>query len=542
MVISNKKIREKKGAVNVIMGTVNIRLCNDNDTNRIVQLLKKNKFYIGKFKPDFDETYYREIQNKRGMLFSALAEVGEDIICFIAVYKMGCQRVAKRNEVFISSFIIDKKYRNSFYKIFDLLFLVIAEIFKKGFSIITSEVTYDNYLSIHLLKKMGFVLLNKKPDLYNNLVLHNYVCGLIRFLGITHINKREELKKLLPYIRKKDMLQLNNTESPNLIWQTYNLNSVRINILFFTLDGSAVGFEIDHLIKIVPHKNFAQKLDISNYSNTDQNIKVFCDNQAYVMTVAAHNSLELNLSKKYQTIQIGFQDYIFNLNIPDFVNDATQESIMKINDGFNIHITKGILNIDGKLREVWPSIIAPYSTAGITPKSLQIYNFSKFNKNHIRIEEFTDKAILRRDYLYKGNAISIYTSYKLLTDSIIEPFYLIVLDDLSYCCRFSTKKGNIYSSIYDCNDRDSYSEEIIFKNFKKCDINTKQIESVNICYKNTEYNINFSKNTEIFQNCNCIIALQKVQSDYNCVQDNYINLGEIHIKKIVKESHHVSSQ
>lgn len=520
------------------MKNIIVKLSTECDTPKIIDLLKRNRFYIGKYKSDLTEEYYDDIQEKRGMIFSVIAEKSNEIIGFLAVYKSGCQRIAKENEVFISSFLIDKKYRNSYYTLYDMFLFAVEEIIKRGYTIISSEVSYDNYLSLHILRKVGFVLLDNIPDIYNNLVLHNYVCGLTKMLEINSQTKKSTLMKLLPYIKKKDLLRTNEKIEKEYVLQTYDLPCGLSNILFHVNSGSPVGVEIREKFKIFPQGKSLCRYTLYNLSNKPEKVYIFFNNYELLQTLASHTCKEIEIPANCKNFKILLKDinYSFNLDVIKPSDFRNQSFIKQLSDCFEVNCNTGVLNIvdkNIKFREIWPSLTSPYLTAGIIPNEFAKQDYYQINNKFVLLEK-NDFIIVKREYIYEENRVSISTSYKSLTFLKIDPFYQIVLDDLHYLCEFQFEGKLLDYAKYNPNDRSSYTEEIMFEDFK---CNNSKINDINVIvkYDNTKYRIEFPKNTKIFMNCNCIIARQSLNDNFITNKDNYISLGEIIIIKYKEE-------
>lgn len=464
------------------------------------------------------------------MLFSVVAEKEHDLIGFLAVYKTGCQRIAMENEVFISSFLIDKKYRNAYYTLYDMFLFAVEEIIKRGYTIISSEVTYDNTLSLHILKKVGFVLLDNVPDIYNNFVLHNYVYGMTRLLEIDSNKDKSTLLKLLPYVKRKELLKTNDTISKKLVWQTYILPCGLSNVLFEINSGNPVGIEITNKFKCIPNMKSSCCYMLYNLSNETQNIHISSEEYRITITLEAHTRKQIEIPTQYKRLKILLKNlnYKFNLDVMKSYNNI--DSIKKLNNSFKIDYKTGVLSIINKnlkLREIWPSLTSPYLTAGIIPNSFAKSDYYQINSNEFALIEKRNNIVIKRIYLYNEDCILISTYYNSLAPIKIDPFYQIVLDDLNYTCEFKLNDKMLYSTKYDSKDRNSYTEEIMFENFKHNGNAFNDVEAI-IKYNDIKYNIIFPKNTKIFLNCNCIVVRQNINATKP--NDDFIHLGNIVIK------------
>ena len=73
----------------------------ERDVESVVNLLKRNKYYLGKLDPDLTAERYIEYQDRRGFQFAVVAKVDDEVIGHIALYLNGNQGLHKKNRLFL---------------------------------------------------------------------------------------------------------------------------------------------------------------------------------------------------------------------------------------------------------------------------------------------------------------------------------------------------------------------------------------------------------------------------------------------------------
>ena len=73
----------------------------------VVNLLKRNKYYLGKLDPDLTAERYIEYQDRRGFQFAVVAKVDDEVIGHIALYLNGNQGVAQKKQIILGTALVD---------------------------------------------------------------------------------------------------------------------------------------------------------------------------------------------------------------------------------------------------------------------------------------------------------------------------------------------------------------------------------------------------------------------------------------------------
>ena len=162
------------------MSKITYEFYSEKDAAAVAELMRNNKFWIGKFDKNLTGEKFVDYQRRKGTIFGIVGKKNNKVVSYVAAYKTGGQKVANKNQVFICALIIDQKYRMSVFSIADMFSLLIKELVNLGYNDLICEVAKDNYPSFYMMRKCGFVIIDEQPTLYGDYVLHNYLPGVIK--------------------------------------------------------------------------------------------------------------------------------------------------------------------------------------------------------------------------------------------------------------------------------------------------------------------------------------------------------------------------
>lgn len=186
-----------------------------NDADSVAELMVRNKFWIGRFKKNLTGEMFNEFNEIKGLEFGVVGRIEGRIISFVGAYRLGSQRVCSPNQIIMSGLLIDSKYRQAVYSISEMFSLVLHRAMECGFSDLISEVNKSNYPSLFLMRKTGFIVLDARPTVYGEIVLHNYLPAISECVESDILLEKNVLDKVLQPLDKKKLLneaeRINNT-------------------------------------------------------------------------------------------------------------------------------------------------------------------------------------------------------------------------------------------------------------------------------------------------------------------------------------------
>ncbi|MDR2024147.1 MAG: hypothetical protein LBQ71_13100 [Hungatella sp.] len=518
------------------------------DIPELVAMLKKNNFYLARLCPSITPEKFEEVQVKRGLLFAGIARNDGDIIAYMAVYKNGCLKIAKQNQVYISSMLIDCKFHKSLYTLMDLYSLVMSEILKRGYTDIVAEVNENNLSSLFLLRKFGFILMNNKPDLYENLVLHNYAYGISKFIAENESGELNISRALscFPVVNKR----LAKSEDPvcydKYIEQNYKCREREMCILINIHTGYACGIEMHHILKVYPVNSRKKMYLIENRLNIRQSVKIFqyCRKKMIYfqeITLNTEDQVEWKIMDKTDKFIITGVELKFSICFypkEDMEKDQKEDRI-NFDETRRLDCRTGIFQLyhgTGMFfKEMWPCVTYPYLVGHLVPKHYEL-NHGIFKNGKCETEEITEQFILNRIYCVEKNKVSISTRMILKNKEIkIDPLFHIMLDDLQYRCQFTTEKSFVEKR-FNSEDKIFCNEEVIYEDFLKENYTTERLKEIKIQAGKNVYQIYMEKPAACFYQFNYIGFKVYKQSDYYKdgwkAENGRIDFGTITIEKL----------
>jgi hypothetical protein len=247
---------------------ITFSLFQESDAQQVVDLLNRNRFYLGEIKKVTVEEYLY-VQKGRGMLFSAVAKDQGKVIGMLAAYQTSGQKVAKKYQVFLGTMVLDLEYRLS-YKVFSGLHdEILKEIVSHGFLEILSEVNPQNKQSLHVLLKYGFVVLDDSEDIFGYLTLHNYYPAILKLAGTQNIDAyMDEFFASLPPVNKSTMLKPKQRIHDKYIEYEYYIDKQKIFLWIDVANVKADGIHVPDQISILPDIEKHGDYIVSNLSTT----------------------------------------------------------------------------------------------------------------------------------------------------------------------------------------------------------------------------------------------------------------------------------
>ena len=121
------------------MSQVHYRFYEDRDAEGILDLFKRNAFYLGR-RP-VSAAQFRESLTDRGAYFAVIGEDDERIIAYLAAYPAGDGKVCRKHQVVMGGLLVDEKYRGKLYSISTIYTMAVRKIIDMHtFTTIISEV------------------------------------------------------------------------------------------------------------------------------------------------------------------------------------------------------------------------------------------------------------------------------------------------------------------------------------------------------------------------------------------------------------------
>jgi len=450
------------------------RLYKEDDAAQLAQLFYRNRFYLGKTGKLLEPEEYVAIQKRRGLLFAIVAELDGEIIAHVGVYPAGCQRVANTREVFMDSFLIDKKYRTRIYSLYTMYSQTLYHLYEfyPSVRVMISEVNFVNKESMYLQRQFGGILLGDKADMYGQLELYNFSPALL-YVGGPMVRKGQltEVRTALPPTRKSEYTVVEPVLEGRYVEKTMNMFGEDLTLSLDLVSENVAGVAVDSTklsAKVLPD---GKTLVLENGSDQPMQVHVdFLDRECRMvepefatilqtaagrdLAVAAGDAVRTEIPAGIRSAEIGTDRSEFTFALPVYCEEEQESRIISFSGGtFSLDVNTGFLQVkSGKdlFREQWPCLSVPYLTGWIKPDRSKVMRVSDETPQGCTVTQVRDDYDVRREYRADGNCVTIHTKVLLKDEAAkIEPQFHITLDDVTGRVNFYADGKLLHSKVCD---------------------------------------------------------------------------------------------
>ena len=455
------------------------RLYTDDDAAQLADLFYRNRFYLGKTGKLLDAEEYRAIQKRRGLLFAIVAELDGQIIAHVGVYPAGCQRVAGPKEVFMDSFLIDKKYRTRIYSLYTMYSRTLYHLYEfyPNVRVMISEVNFVNKESMYLQRQFGGILLGDQADIYGQLELYNFSPALL-YIGGPMVRKGQltEVRTALPPTKKSDYTMIEPVLEGRYVEKKMNMFGEDLTLSLDLLSENVAGVAVDSTKLRAKVQPGGKTLVLENGSDRDMQIHIDflpkeCrmvepDFQTILQTdavgrdlaVAAGGTARMDIPAGSRSAEIGTDRSEFTFALPVVPEETLEDrKIAFENSAFSLDVNAGALHTGcakDLFQEQWPCLSVPYLTGWIKPDLSKVMEVSGETPRGCTVTQVREDYDVRREYQADRDCIRIHTKVLLKDEAAkIEPQFHIILDDLKGRVDFFADGALLHSKVCDY-DRD----------------------------------------------------------------------------------------
>lgn len=539
-----KNEKEKmKGRNN--MANIEYEFYSEKDADAVANLMKSNKFWIGKYDEDLTGEKFIDYQRKKGTLFAVVGKKDGKAVSYVAAYKTGGQKVANKNQAFACALIIDQKYQMSVFSINEMFSMLITELVKRGYNDLICEVAKDNYPSFYMMRKCGFVIINEEPTLYGDYILHNYLPSVIKLAGRIEYANSSALPEIMQKLDKKNLYKAEKLIDERFISIDYRVEKKDYSLFIDTLSADIAGLHMkDHGVKIWPgDKNLtAYKLENTGEEIKTVEVEVVLKDGSVKQDVFGEGLFEINLPQNTESISFrieGYQEkFTFSVDeIREHGRYKFEQSVIKLND-FGFEEKSAFLdcgtaeNGTVPFKEMWPHVCAPYIEGIFIPNYGKKISVEKISDGEIRVTETNDDFVLTRDYKAVGNKTEIHTVAKMLSEKKMQPMFHFALYDLSYKMSILLDDNTSAERKFNPEDGHTVTEEMIFLDFLKNPYSEKNFEEIDIKFDSVP-NAVYKIKTEKKAKCFCQLNFLGIKYDEEIYEGKTeVDFGTVTIEKI----------
>lgn len=498
------------------MSKISYSYYTDADAEQVAELMVQNKFWMGKYNPNMTGEHFSDYQKKKGFVFGVVGRHGHKIVSYVAGYKLGSQRVCNANQIVMSGLIIDGKYRTAVFSIAEMFSLLLAKIIERGYRELIAEVKTDNYPSLYMMKKTGFVLLDHIPTVYGEVVLHNYLPAIVHSIKEMKLIQNDVLSQAMQPFKRAKVFQRADFINERLIetkWKTiFNQYIFVIDIVASTVVGMRV---IENGFQIYPNFEDARRYSYINQkksisSSDDLIVNFYQNNHLYESRHyenAAEKEIVIEASDEVDQLEFFVPEegrYCF-FPLKTWKIEEKKVILMK-QDKIEMDIVSGYLFFKDHQKklfmEMWPCMISPYLEGILEANVEKKIHYHIHNKSCLTTFYKDEKFVMYRQYhLLKDNQMEISTSAKIFAGEI-NPIFHIGLLDLSFVC--SVKLQNGKKITYSALDKEGVFSELIFEDFKSDLCDGQIFEKIELRYGSEKYIIETEEEASCVINFNYI--------------------------------------
>jgi len=418
----------------MIFGGVEFEYFQESDAVQVADLLNRNRYHTARHARMTAENFLFT-QRGRGTIFLIVAKKNGKVIGLAGAYPSSDNYVARNNQAFIGTFLIDLKYRLSYSMIAGLYRAVMNGLVERGYKVIMSAVAPENSVMYHLLLKCGFVLLDDRPNDFGRIYMNNLSLVFSNYAGAESLEMDSStLYSNMPVVDKKEARKFKCKQriSDRYIECDYKLNDKGVTILFdfinYKIDG---GIAPNHL-KIYPDFNAQGRYIAENLSETnevDVSFQLLMDPDSGIadkscsFTLQPGQSQYVECSKDVNELRFLYQNAWYRLYPNLFEEVIVPKEPVWLGCGklsIKFQPSSGfitIMNGETKLATLlWPCAAMPYIEGLFAPriKDLDVEQ----TENCLVITEETDMYKLTRKCLLSENKMEITTTLKCKTEDL----------------------------------------------------------------------------------------------------------------------------
>lgn len=486
----------------------------ERDIESVVSLLKRNKFYIGALDRDLTVEKYLKYQSRRGFQFAVVARIGNEVIGHIGAYINGNQEVFTEHQIYLGSAVVDAKYQRVMPSIGELYMFAMNEVIKRNYRVAICDALMTNTNSLYMIKRLGGVLTNGKPNMYNNYLLHIYTPAVFQTLGVKSlyegIEKFGQLYDATPKLDKKRIREQVELIEGKYIKYVFNvkegefqfyINSKKINMgkVIVTDYASLELLENDSVISIVAQQDLGGRISFyaENEIEREEQVKL-----------AKDKKLEFKVNENVTRIHVEFNELTATFDLFPCQEEQKENEYLPLGrkDLLFDKQTGNLRFFDGDkplFVEMWTCLTRPILIGYLVPKRVTL-DIEQLENNKYKITEQKKEYSIHREYTLEENRVIIRSYADVIERTIIEPIFSIALDDLDYECTIITEDATVQKKYNAKRDKKFCYEELIHEYIGKESYVESPVKEVHLTFGDKKYRVTTEDKMYCFQQFNYV--------------------------------------
>ena len=517
------------------MSQVNYRFYTDKDAEGVLELFRRNRYYLGRRPVSVDQ--FRQSLIDRGTYFAVIGEDDEKIIAYMAAYPTGDGKVCRKHQILVGGLLVDDQYRGKLYSISTIYVMTVLRIVEMGsFTTIIGEVESYRKQSLLMHRYFGSVMVNGvvKHDPEVN-QMYNFIPGYFLLFDESSESRKCKMTSLLPKADKRCYDKEDEIIDSEYVNTYTELSYGRVRLLDHIHTGIVDEVEMEKfglflgvsrdrrtfvISRTVPKgaAGVISLISIQLYGNegvieeTDVDVSHACQTEISVKDGVDRIHVAVN------GIKDGFWFYPTR---PVEIKTSKKKNLWGLS-GHTLDLATGYFTVNtlsqNGLVELWPFMKPPYLIGDIEPDyELSIEEDDSSEKGSpdtaYRFIRKQDNNAVIRDYCKDGNDITIRTVVESENPGLLRPKFQFLIRDvkakiifLNYKESDGRKSLTFKTEMYvdEARDLKIASKEIPFARFADEPYSRALLQKIIIETDEHSYNIETSKRARAYLQFNYI--------------------------------------
>ena len=494
----------------------------DKDADGVAALMVKNNFWMGKYNRSLDGKTFQEYQNAKGFCFGVVGKIEDKYVTYVAAYKLGSQRTANSRQIVMSGLIIDEAYRSSVFSLSDMFMLVLARVREMGCTEMISEVGKNNKLSLFMMKKTGFVVLDDRPTIYGEVILRNYLPAILDCVWSDNMPDTNSLVNGMQSINKRNLLQPVEYLNSHVIITTWSVGKDRFEFLIDILSGEVVGIRCVGFFsfQLSGERRFVMEREKSMKRNSLQ-VNMYAGDQLVKEEELLQGEIRIPENITRITVKTDAVPYTFALR--QFAECKVKKELLEYGYNFDYSADLGAAFFPGRnhpqLAMLWPSMNPPYLEGLLEQNTEKDLEFQKDSEQDFVQRENCAAGTLERSYHHEGEKVKISTRLLPKEETQLAPLFPVGIFQEEYriCVSYIDGTKKEYTQQQDL----PVFAELIFVDFKNDGTEGKKADLVRVELDHDIYSIRMDAPFKCTVNKNylAICTDYKKEGEWICFPD-----------------------
>ncbi len=422
------------------MSQVNYRFYEDQDAEAVLDLFRRNDYYLGKRPVTVEQ--FRQSLVDRGTYFAVVGEDDETIIAYLAAYPSGDGKVCREHQILLGGLLVDEKYRGKLYSISTIYTMMVLEVVRlNAFTTIIGEVEGFRKQSLLMQRYFGSVNVNRAVP-HDALVnqMYNFLPGYFFLFDEDSETRKAKMTDLLPKPDKKTYDKEDEIIDGEYVYTTGILSYGRIRMLNHIHTGIIDEVELEDLGLFFGLSRDRKTFTVKRTGTKNgaacavtvrmvENGTAACEIAVAPDEVCREVPVDKDRTGRIRVEVEGIDDAYLFFPVRFVKNNGPGPR--ELRDGHTLDLNAGLFKVNSGARdlidEMWPFMMPPYLIGEIEP--YYGMNLEEGDAPETFVRKCADHVV-EREYRRNGNEIRIGTVVKSETPLDLKPkFQFLVRDD-----------------------------------------------------------------------------------------------------------------